>query len=329
MAVDNARSLALLRKLDQLLAKTHAKPLPERVHLIRTTARRLEALLDTLVEHPDRKQRKLRKRLKGLRRGAGGVRDIDVQIVALRRLKIGREQERKTRLMQALVEKRSEREQELGKALDHKTVQKVRKGLHRWSAEISGAKKPEPQSTAASAGEFDGVAASLRMFSTLSRQVRALTQDNLHAYRTRCKRIRYVAEMAGSTPAAKHVVEQLKRVQDVVGDWHDWQTLTGTAEALFSRTLDSALIAALHNVTNAKFVEARGLCQESRRKLLAQYRAMLAEKRAQRAPTPKPSNGGTRRRPTAQKSAPEAEPQAAIPSKSAAAVVGMTETGAA
>ena len=133
MAVDNARTLALLRKLDQLLGKTHAKLVAERVHLIRTTARRLEALLETLADQSDRRQRKLRKRLKCLRRGAGGVRDIDVQIAALRRLMIGREQERRARLMQALVEKRSERKQELVIALDHKDVQKLRKGLQRWS----------------------------------------------------------------------------------------------------------------------------------------------------------------------------------------------------
>ncbi len=290
MPVDNARSLALIRKLDQLLAKTHAKPLPERVHLIRTTARRLEAVLDTLVDHPDRKQRKLRRRLKRLRRGAGAVRDLDVQIVALRKLKIGREQERKARLLQALNEQRAEREQALIKALDPKDIQKIRKGLHRWSAEISSG-KPMEGSTAKALdreAEFDGLTTALRQFSTLSRQVRSLTPENLHPYRTRCKRIRYVAEMAGNAPDAKRIVEQLKRAQDAIGDWHDWQTLTQTAESLFSRSLDSALINALQNVTNAKFVEARGVALESRRALLARYRAMLAEKRAQRAPAPKP-----------------------------------------
>ena len=121
-----------------------------------------------------------------------------------------------------------------------------------------------------------------------------MTPENLHAYRTRCKQIRYVAEMAGNT--AKQVVGPLKLVQDAIGDWHDWQTLTETAESLFSQSRDSALMSALRNVTNAKFVEARGLCQESRRTLMAQYRAMLREKRGQRAPAPKSSQGGRRRK---------------------------------
>ncbi len=303
MAVDNARSLALIRKLDQLLRKTHAQPLaahhaqkrravrtplpPERVHLIRTTARRLEALLETVGSGADRKERKLRMRLKRLRRKAGGVRDIDVQIAALRKLKIGREQERKARLMQALNEKRSEREQGLAKALADKDVQKVRKALHRWSAGINATAKPEPPASAAVAREDDMVAAALRMFASLARQVRALTPENLHAYRTRCKRIRYVAEAAGKVPEATRIVNQLKRMQDAAGDWHDWQTLTQTAESLFSRALESGMVAALRNVTNAKFVQARGVCQEVRGALLAEYRAMLAKQRVQRISAPK------------------------------------------
>jgi CHAD domain-containing protein len=157
------------------------------------------------------------------------------------------------------------------------------------------------------------VAAALRMFASLARQVQGLTPENLHAYRTRCKRIRYVAEMAGPVPEAKRMVNQLKRMQDAAGDWHDWQTLTQTAESLFSRALESGLVAALRNVTNAKFVQARGVCQEVRRALLAEYRAMLAERRVQRVPAPK--------RPAAMRLPP------AIPSKAAAA--GVRQAGAA
>jgi CHAD domain-containing protein len=299
--VDNARSLALIQKLDRSLARADEKLAPEGVHLIRTTSRRLEALLETLGDKSDRKQRKLQKRLKRLRRGAGAVRDVDVQIAALRKLKIGREQERKERLMQALNEQRGEREQELAKALADKDVQKVRKALRRWSDEI-GSAEPGVQPDSTGTGDCDEVSATLRMFATLARRMRSLTPENLHAYRTRCKRMRYVAEIAGNRPETRRVVEPLKRIQDAVGDWHDWLTLTQTAESLFSRRLESGLVAALRNVTNAKFVEARRVCQEERRGLMAQYRAMLAEKRRQRARVP------------------------AIPSKAVAAAAGVART---
>jgi CHAD domain-containing protein len=138
--------------------------------------------------------------------------------------------------------------------------------------------------------------------------MRTLTPENLHAYRTRCKRIRYVAEMAGKVSEAKRMVSQLKRMQDAAGDWHDWQTLTQTAESLFTRALESGLVAALRNVTNAKFVQARGVCQEVRRALLAEYRAMLAEQRSI-----------TRRTRQTEMPLPPA-----IPSKAAAAATGVS-----
>ncbi|MBZ5512939.1 MAG: CHAD domain-containing protein [Acidobacteriia bacterium] len=316
--MDNARSLALIRKLDRSLAKADEPLAPERVHLIRTTARRLEALLETRGSGADRKQRRLRKRLKRLRRKAGGVRDIDVQIAALRKLKIGRELERKARLMQALNEQRSQREQGLAKALADKDVQKVRKALHRWSAGISSA-KPGVPAAPTGMGKYDEVAASLRRFASLARQVRTLTPENLHAYRTRCKRIRYVAEMAGNVPEAKRIVGQLKRMQDAAGDWHDWQTLTQTAESLFSRALESGLVAALRNVTNAKFVQARGVCQEARRALLAEYRAMLARQRMQRVLAPQRSMARRSRQTAVRDRQTEMPLPPAIPSKSAVA----------
>ncbi len=286
MAIDNARTLALIRKLDRVLSKGHGSAAlsAERVHLIRTTARRLQALVDTLDDHPNRKQRKLLKRLKQVRRAAGGVRDFDVQIAALRKLKIGREQQRKARLVQFLLERRGERERKLAKALGHKDVQKIRKALHRWSAELTGTTARNRKSDKPIGGttRFDGVSAALRQFSALSRQEGALTPDTLHAYRTRCKRIRYVAEIAGNTPAAKCVLEPLKRIQDATGDWHDWLTLAQTAESLFERALDSALLSALRNVTNAKFVEARLACQDARRSLLAQHRMAVEQKQVQK-----------------------------------------------
>ena len=95
----------------------------------------------------------------------------------------------------------------------------------------------------------------------------------------------------------------LKRLQDAVGDWHDWATLTQSAEELFARSLDSALVAALRNVTSAKFVEAKTLADEVRRELMGEYRDMLTCERAKRQPgvsrPSRKSSAGARRKPVA------------------------------
>jgi CHAD domain-containing protein len=283
--IDQERTQGLFRRLDLLLSRTGAAPTPERVHQVRTSARRLEAILEIVYPEPTSRVEKTLRGLKRLRKRAGAVRDLDVQAAALRTLKIGRETERKARLLATLADERAAREAQFQKVIHEKKTEKLRKRLQVTAVEMAQASVPPEQN-----GhnwppvwiDFDPISASLRMFARLARQTKAITADNVHSYRTRCKRIRYVAEMAGVSPESRRIVGLLKRVQDSIGDWHDWQTLTVTAEELFSQSLDSALGSALRNLSNAKFVEARAVVADVRRELMRDYRAMLVREREKR-----------------------------------------------
>ena len=253
------------------------------MHDLRTISRRVEALLDALATEPDRNQRKLMRRLKRLRRRAGRVRDIDVQVAALRTLKIGRDSGRKAQLLRHLNDRRSRRERKLQNALDTETIRTVRRRLARCEKELLAPPPATPRRPGAAATpaatsappkpEVQPVSLALRMFATIAKQQGAFTEATLHRFRTRCKRVRYVAEMAGDDPEAKRIVSQIKRMQDAIGDWHDWLTLTQTAQKLFAEPVDSALLAALRNVTRAKFMEATRHASDLKRNLLGRAQA--------------------------------------------------------
>ena len=284
MAVDHQRTQHLFKKLSQLLGQNATRPHPEAVHDLRTISRRVEALLDALSTEPDKAQRKLMRRLKRLRRRAGRVRDIDVQILALRTLKIGRDSGRKAQLARHLNDRRSRRESKLQKALDSETVRDLRRRLARVEKALL-APLPASRPVTASAAtppalpkppqkeEVQPVSLALRMFATIAKQQGAFTEATLHRFRTRCKRVRYVAEIAGDDLEAKRIVNPIKRMQDAIGDWHDWLTLTQTAQKLFAEPVDGPLLAALRNVTRAKFVEATRHASELKRTLLGRAQA--------------------------------------------------------
>lgn len=267
----------LCRRLSRLLNQVADKPQPDAVHQFRTTARRIEALLEALSPDPDKNQRRLTKRVVKLRRRAGRVRDIDVQMAALRSLKIGRDAQRKDRLMQALADLRSKREKRLVSALDKETIREVRKRLRKAAKSLSLFAEPAAMDGALdAAAPFDPVATSLRMFVRVARaQGAPLREDNLHAYRLETKHVRYVAEMAGEDQTAQKIVAELKRMQDTIGEWHDWLVLTQRAQEVLAPAPESPLIAALQNVTRAKFREAISVCTDARKNLLEVARAVL------------------------------------------------------
>src|SRR5277367_6242622 len=122
MPIAPNRSRLVFQKLEQDLVKLSSKPRAENVHRFRTGTRRLQILLSELSPQPDRGRKKLLKLLGRIRKRAGKVRDLDVQLAALRSLKVPREPRRKTQLVNQLIELRGRQEKKLRKAVDQETV---------------------------------------------------------------------------------------------------------------------------------------------------------------------------------------------------------------
>jgi len=252
MSIAPKRSGEVFQKLERDLIKLSSKPQAESVHRFRTGTRRMQILLGELSSHVDRNQKKLLKELGRIRKRAGKVRDLDVQLAALRNLKIPQEPRRKTQLIHHLIELRGEQEKKLRKAVDAKTVREIRKRLKR------ARKNFHPEATR------DPLAVARAMLDRLDRAGAPLTEAVLHQYRILSKRARYAAEFSEQSDEATKFIASIKRIQDAVGDWHDWLTLTQTARKHLGEVRESPLVAELHNVTGAKFRHAVAVLSQTR-----------------------------------------------------------------
>lgn len=241
MSIAPKRSRAVFQKLERDLIKLSSKPRADHVHRFRTGTRRLQILLGELSTKPDSRHKKLLKSLSRLRKRAGKVRDLDVQLAALRSLKMPQEPRRKTQLVNHLIELRAQQEKKLRKAADKDTVREIRKRLKRAEKNF----KPETSR--------DPLAVARAMLQTIERGDAPATEALLHQYRILSKRARYAAEFADDSTESQRFIADLKRIQDALGDWHDWLTLTQTAIEQLGEVHESSLVAELRNVTGAKF----------------------------------------------------------------------------
>ncbi len=244
MPIASERSKAVFQKTERDLVRLSSDQRPETVHSYRTTTLRLQTLLGELIPERNRNEKKLLKMLGRVRKRAGKVRDLDVQLDALRSLKIPQEPRRKTQLVQGLLELRAKHERKLRKALTKEGVREILKRLKRASKEVR------------LDASRDSLAVAREMLARVSRPAGPVTEAMLHQYRIVVKRARYAAEFAPKSTESTRLIGELKRLQDAIGHWHDWLTLTHTATQRLGDVNQSSLVAALYNVTGGKFRQA-------------------------------------------------------------------------
>ena len=244
MSIAPERCRLVFQKLERDLDRLAAQPEAKKVHRFRTGVRRLQTLLEDLCSARDRNQKRLLKLLTRIRKKAGKVRDLDVQLAALGSLKFPQEPRRKTQLMQQLIELRGQREKKLSEALSGEAVREIHKRLKRARKDFHPEVNRDPLSVAR------------HILEPIRKADGMPTEELVHQYRLLAKRARYTAEFASKSPQSAQLIAQIERVQDALGDWHDWLTLTQTAAKRLGDVHESSLVAALHNVTGAKFRNA-------------------------------------------------------------------------
>jgi len=244
MTIAVERVKLIFRKMERDLLRLASGQRPDAVHGFRTTTRRLQTLLQDVMPTDERNQKKLLKALNRIRRSAGQVRDVDVQLEALRSLKVPQEPRRKTRLTQTLLELRARHARKLRKLLKKEDVHELSRRLRKASAEISSHSKHDPLEVAR------------QTLQTATLPTDASQEDLLHRYRIVIKRARYTAEFASKSNERTQFLAQLQKLQDAIGNWHNWITLTRSATERLGDITQTSLVAALHNVTRAKLRQA-------------------------------------------------------------------------
>ncbi len=244
MPVEAERCQRAFLKAERDLLKLASTQDLLRVHRFRTSTLRLQSLLEYVVPGETRTSRKLLKTLASIRKRAGRVRDVDVQLAALRSLKVPQAPRRKTQLIQELLALREKHERKLLKFLTNGAVKAARKRIRKAAKEFELKSAAEPLEVAR------------KMLATAMPDGGVPDEAGLHQCRLTIKRARYVAEFAKKSAPAERLIAELKQLQDALGNWNDWQILTDTAAKRLGDITQSPLVATLNSVTRTKFRHA-------------------------------------------------------------------------
>ena len=255
---------------------------PDAVHRVRTGSRRLQAMLEaTLRESAGPALQPAVKAwlrpLKQIRRAAGEVRDLDVH----RKLLESWASKESPLPEAASANRLHEQAQVLDtwlkgerKHLAHgmqKQIRKREQGLAEQQAAFLAALGSVPLGSSRAPRSADAVA--LEDFVRTADAMPLLDAENLHAFRKATKKARYVAESSAEKGPYSSVAKALKRVQDAIGEWHDWLCLLEEAGTALGKDAPD-LISSLEHEVERHFAAAIKTTQTMRARLSGEWMAI-------------------------------------------------------
>jgi CHAD domain-containing protein len=294
-------------------------PKVEAVHHLRTGTRRVEATLETLAREAgarglgrateEARQRWLRQ-LKKVRRAAGTVRDLDVhrELLAENFLpavdsahdKVGAELAEATAaaatgsveitpvmqqaraLDQWLKDQRSDAAQALCSTLDDHADRLL-------DAERQFMAAMAKRHSVSHRAHRPAARLALEDYLRLMDAMPLLDKENLHDFRKGAKKARYVAESDDKDSAAEAMAKAIKRVQDAIGEWHDWDVVREEArEALHDD--GRALEAQLEARTQRAYQRALRMTASMGRRFVGEWQALGPRRAPSRRVLPRKSS---------------------------------------
>ena len=258
MSLDKNRLLKSVTKLRKLLKKRKSIS-PEEVHDFRTHTRRFEASVEALALNNRGNEERVLRDLAQLRKRAGKIRDMDVFTGCASTVHVEGEQDCAVRLLEHLGRKRYRRAKKMMRQIG-KYRQVLRQRLKRSLTHID--RLLNETKNAKNFAPTDAMATALQLSFRLKTPAR-LGKKTLHPYRLKVKELRYVLQMSD---AAEHhkFIDKLAEVKDAIGEWHDWDELSGIATELLNHGSRCKLLRELKAVRDSKYERALLLANEMR-----------------------------------------------------------------
>jgi CHAD domain-containing protein len=242
MRIEIDKAVQPARRLRKLLKKAPSDLTPEYVHELRTQARKLEATIHAISYTHDGRTRRLLKRVKPLRKAAGGARDMDVMIDRLISVAEGLDSDRRISLLRLTEEMAAVREKHAGRLrrlIERRGLQ-LRRKLKSYARRVG---KAEPEELGESMAAPQILTAQLQHWPRLK-------ADNLHDFRIHAKELRYMLQL---TPEMdEHTLRAFARVKDVAGEWHDWLQLHEYAGKVLKDKEDHDILRRLGEIEHEK-----------------------------------------------------------------------------
>jgi CHAD domain-containing protein len=293
------------------LAQCATDPDVDAVHDTRTGTRRLQATLENLVREPPEgangeavrtAAKALLRQLKRIRRAAALVRDLDVHRKLLEKLaeRALSGDNQKSRGDADAPESNAPAQPDILETPEARLriggIAKQSDDLDAWLKHQRGAQADRLRTLAPELlAKFDRRRADLESaleehprlrrtkpaamqaldnFARLATEMQLLDATNLHDFRKGAKKARYVAELAAQSDAeAGAVGRTLKKLQDEIGDWHDWLVLADEAHAALDPAEAAELIGKVEGEREQHFVAAMKTASKLRGRLMGEWLA--------------------------------------------------------
>lgn len=252
MTFNEKRMKTLCFGLSSSIAKLRGEISPKTVHHLRTTIRRFESVVRHARPSLNKKQEHALEDLGELRKRAGKVRNLDVQMGLLSVIGNGSTATDRHALEECFKTKRERQAGRLACAGRELERSKFLAHMERIAEKALAA----PGMQANAGAPLQEARSQLAQLAAEFHLETEIKPRRLHQLRIKLKMVRYLAEIGAESEEQRQFLREMKAVQDAIGEWHDWECLAESAEKHFRQRVNCPLLLEIRALFAARYTAA-------------------------------------------------------------------------